>query len=124
MVNRRIVLDKFGSASSIYDIQPEQIKAVADAFASINPEKSGWFTGTITFRTVGGKVIEIDETRIVRTEPPEQSEQFAGSVSENDPFFASIAVLRHFEGTATPRFPDMTGKVWTPTGNAKIDKDK
>lgn len=68
MVNRRIVLDN--KESSIYDIRMDQIKAIADAFAAVNPEKDGWFTGTIKFKAEGGNVVQLCDTQISRSVIP------------------------------------------------------
>ena len=39
-----------------------------------------------------------------------------------DPFFANVVSLLHFDGAdESTTFSDVTGKVWTPVGDAKID---
>ena len=59
-------MDKFDRMSSLFGIQLEQIKAIAEAFAAVNPEKDGWFVGSIAFKLEGGRVTHVDETKIVR----------------------------------------------------------
>lgn len=76
MVNRRIVLDKFGSASLPYSDTLDDVKAVCAAFAAINPEKDGWFTGTVTFKVVDGCPVKLNEMKIVRSLAPEYSSSF------------------------------------------------
>lgn len=44
------------------------------------------------------------------------------SDQENDPYWASVISLLHFNGTdGSTSFPDQKGPVWTPSGNAQID---
>jgi len=39
-----------------------------------------------------------------------------------DPNYANVSALLHFDGVdGATSFPDATGKVWTPGGNAQID---
>lgn len=73
-------MDKFSEASSIYEIQPRHIKAIADAFAAVNPENDGWFTGTIKFKVEGGRVTEICDTKISRSEP--RTTAFDGAIED------------------------------------------
>lgn len=73
-------MDKFDRMGSLFGIQPDQIKEIAEAFAAVNPEKDGRFVGSITFKTEGGRVTFIEETKIVRAvqnEPPVNEESKA-----------------------------------------------
>lgn len=44
-----------------------------------------------------------------------------GSGGPTDPYFANVVSLLHFDGAdASTTFTDQTGRVWTPSGGAKI----
>lgn len=44
-----------------------------------------------------------------------------GSSDGGDPYFANVVALLHMDGVnGSTTFTDVTGKIWTPAGNAKI----
>jgi hypothetical protein len=45
-----------------------------------------------------------------------------GTPPADDPYFANVVALLHFDGAdSSTTMTDVTGKVWTPFGNAQID---